>query len=158
MAIPIWVWINVGYEDLSASYAAPVLFVVYLVLLHIRRTSDAHDFMATIKRYPVAGNLFVAYCKQQVCAAASSFCLAHFLLRNRWCVQDLGTLKGIYKQTGRMDKVAHTILREAYASQSIDQRLSMLQTALGLYKQTPQAAFHAKWVNRGMCAGNILFC
>lgn len=99
--------------------------LVYLVVLHLKRSRPAKDFFRIIHTKPVALNLLISYCKQQ----------------------DLKLLKDLYFQFDQLQETANITVLEAFQHQvayseliwpyqNLDQRIRGLQDALTLYSES----------------------
>lgn len=96
--------------------------LVYLVLLHIKRTKSLQDFFRIIRNKPVAVDLLIAYCKQQ----------------------DRELLKDIYYHSNQTAESAQARVHEAYESYSLADRVRQMEIALRMYRESKDHAFETK--------------
>eukprot|EP01087_Luapelamoeba_hula_P005833 TRINITY_DN1587_c0_g2_i2.p1 TRINITY_DN1587_c0_g2~~TRINITY_DN1587_c0_g2_i2.p1 ORF type:complete len:935 (-),score=149.40 TRINITY_DN1587_c0_g2_i2:178-2655(-) len=116
--------ITMGQEELALSKAilSGDTDLVYLVLLHVRRTRPTPEFFRIIRGKPEAVDLLIAYCKQQ----------------------DLDLLKEIFYHAQLPNESANIAVIEAYNHNDTEKRIRGLQIAMNLYKDTKdQFAFKA---------------
>jgi len=112
--VPLLLHMGEDENALSKALDSGDTDLVYLVLLHIRRSRSGADFFKIIRSRKGAVDLLVAYCKQQ----------------------DLDLLKDIYYQAGMPNQSAHVAVIEAYQHAELEKRVRGLQIALNLYKDT----------------------
>jgi DNA-directed RNA polymerase subunit F len=87
--------------------------LVYLVVLHIKRSKSPQEFFRIIKNKVVALDLLISYCKQQ----------------------DIQLLNDIYTQLGQIQEAANLSVMEAYAETDTDKCVDTLQSAYNLYSE-----------------------
>ena len=88
--------------------------LVYLVVLHIKRSKSPPEFFKIIKNKAVALDLLISYCKQQ----------------------DLQLLNDIYAQLGQIQEVANSSIIEAYQNEDdMDKCIDHLQEAYNLLNE-----------------------
>jgi len=112
--VPLLLHMGQDEHALSKALDSGDTDLVYLVLLHIRRSRSAVDFLKIICSRKGAVDLLVAYCKQQ----------------------DLDMLKDIYHQVNMPNQSAHVAVIEAYQHTALEPRMRGLKIALNLYKDT----------------------
>lgn len=120
--VPLLIGMGEAELALRKAIASGDTDLVYLVVLHIKRTASPAAFFAALKDKPVAMALFIAYCKQQ---------------------QDLALLQDIYYALNRVADTAHVKVREAYARADLTERVAGLQEALEVYRDAKDL-FHAQ--------------
>eukprot|EP01104_Vermistella_antarctica_P013241 TRINITY_DN397_c0_g1_i3.p1 TRINITY_DN397_c0_g1~~TRINITY_DN397_c0_g1_i3.p1 ORF type:complete len:827 (-),score=204.45 TRINITY_DN397_c0_g1_i3:93-2573(-) len=92
--------------------------LVYLVLLHIKRTHTQADFFKVIRHKRVAIDLLIAYCKQQ----------------------DVALLKEIYFHSDQPMESANLRVWESFKKPQLSERIRELERALKLYKASTDTA------------------
>jgi hypothetical protein len=123
--VPLLIGMGEAELALRKAIASGDTDLVYLVLLHLKRTAPPAAFFAALKDKPVAMALLIAYCKEQ------------------GKEQDLALLQDIYYALNRVSDSAHVKVREAYARTDLTERVAGLQGALEVYRDAKDV-FHAQ--------------
>jgi hypothetical protein len=119
--VPLLIGMGEAELALRKAIASGDTDLVYLVLLHIKRTATPQAFFAALKDKPVAMALLIAYSREQ----------------------DLALLQDIYYALNRVADSAHVKVREAYTRQDLTERVAGLQGALEVYRDAKDT-FHAQ--------------
>jgi len=96
--------------------------LVYLVILHVKRTKPLQEFMTIVYNKPAAMDLLQQYCKQQ----------------------DRQLLSDIYQFFDLKHENANLAAYDAYQTTDFDSGIKHLQTALRYYNETKDYQFNAK--------------
>jgi len=91
--------------------------LVFLVLLHIRRSKAEQDFFRILKNKPEANSLLIQYCKQM----------------------DHTLLKKLYTYSGRDSEIVDLEVQEALQSKDVETRVKGLKSGMQFYSQIKQS-------------------
>eukprot|EP01112_Ceratiomyxa_fruticulosa_P007909 TRINITY_DN2060_c0_g1_i1.p1 TRINITY_DN2060_c0_g1~~TRINITY_DN2060_c0_g1_i1.p1 ORF type:complete len:827 (+),score=180.52 TRINITY_DN2060_c0_g1_i1:187-2667(+) len=120
--VPLLISMQEDELALSKAIESGDTDLMYLVLLHIKRTKPIRDFMQVVHNKPAAMDLLIAYCKQQ----------------------DLDLLKDLYIFYQEPDQLASTAILESYQQKDLDERLKGLQSAMRYYNESKEHQFQAR--------------
>mmetsp|Transcript_39765 Transcript_39765/g.100212 ORF Transcript_39765/g.100212 Transcript_39765/m.100212 type:complete len:824 (-) Transcript_39765:9-2480(-) len=96
--------------------------LVFLVILHIKRTSTLPKFLQTICAAAVARDLYISYCKEQ----------------------DWDMLSKIYAVSGNTTDAATIRVLDAYKKKDLNEKINGLQAAMQKFAEGKDGAFSAK--------------
>jgi len=93
--------------------------LVYVALMHLKKTKPFNDFFELIRDKPLARNLYVSYCKQR----------------------DLVALKTFYYRMSQPAEAANVAVVEAYTSSDWADRIKNLKIAQSFYEREKTLVF-----------------
>eukprot|EP00457_Paulinella_chromatophora_P001435 gb/GEZN01001437.1/.p1 GENE.gb/GEZN01001437.1/~~gb/GEZN01001437.1/.p1 ORF type:complete len:837 (-),score=141.79 gb/GEZN01001437.1/:524-3034(-) len=105
--VPLLIDMNEDVVALDKSIASSDTDLVYLALLHIKKTRGDGEFFTIVNSRPLARNLWISYCKQ--------------------C--NLAELKVFYQHLQRPQEAAYTMALQAYQCTQFRERVESLEVA-----------------------------